>query len=147
MLSGKFAAVKFLLEKKKFLEMIDFTDDVNITAAGYATQRGNAEIVRYLLENNAKMKKDRKTARLNILDCAYGYFKKSENSLKEIVRFCARNGKIQILQEVFKMFVYTDIFSLFVLSILLPTVLITQYTYIPKTELGVIVLLFFYLAV
>ena len=81
--------------------MIDFTDDINITAAGYATQIGNAEILRYLLENNAKMKSDRKTARLNILDCAYGYFKTGENSLKEIIRFCTRNGKIQILQEVY----------------------------------------------
>ncbi|XP_028391797.1 transient receptor potential cation channel subfamily A member 1-like [Dendronephthya gigantea] len=101
-LSGKLAAVEFLLKRKEFLEMINFTDDVNISAAGYATQSGNAEILRCLLENGAKMKSDSKTARLNILDCAYGYFKTGENSLKEIVRFCTKNGKIQSLQELFE---------------------------------------------
>ncbi|XP_028391796.1 uncharacterized protein LOC114516496 isoform X2 [Dendronephthya gigantea] len=101
-LSGKLAAVQFLLKKEEFLEMINFTDDVNITAAGYATQSGNVEILRYLLDNNAKMKSDTKTARLNILDCAYGYFKTGENSLKEIIRFSTRDGKIQILQELFE---------------------------------------------
>ena len=112
MISGQLAAVKFLLKKKEFLEMINFMDDVNITAAGYATQSGNAEILRYLLENNAKMKSDTKTARLNILDCAYGYFKTGENSLKEIIRFCTKNGKIQVLQEVYKTLMCTDIFLL-----------------------------------
>ena len=80
--------------------MIDVTDDVNITAAGYATQIGHAEILRCLLERNAKMKSDKKTGRLNILDSAYGFFKTGEDSMKEIIRFCTRDKKIKMLQEV-----------------------------------------------
>ena len=80
--------------------MIDYTDEVNITAAGYATQTGFSEILRCLLENNAQMKSDKKTARLNILDSAYGYFKTGENSIKEIIEFCTKDKKIKMLQEV-----------------------------------------------
>ncbi|CAB4017355.1 serine threonine- phosphatase 6 regulatory ankyrin repeat subunit B, partial [Paramuricea clavata] len=102
-LSGKLEAVKHLLNKKEFLEMIDFTDEVNITAAGYAAQTGFADILRCLLENyNAQMKSDKKTARLNILDSAYGYFKTGEPSIKEIIKFCTKNNKIDILQELFE---------------------------------------------
>ena len=86
--------------------MIDFTDEINITAAGYATKFGEAEILRYLLENKAKMKSDRKTARLNILDCAYGHFETAEKSIKEIIVFCTKHEKkhekTQLLQEVIK---------------------------------------------
>ena len=99
-LSGKLDAVKYLLQKKQFFEMIDFTDEINITAAGYATQTGYSEILRYLLENNAQMKSDKKTARLNILDSAYGFFKTGENSVKEIVEFCTKDGKTEMLQQV-----------------------------------------------
>ena len=80
--------------------MIDYTDDVDITAAGYATQIGHAEILKFLLERNAKMKSDKKTSRLNILDSAYGFFKTGEDSIKEIIRFCTRDKKIKMLQEV-----------------------------------------------
>jgi hypothetical protein len=93
--------VKHLLNKKEFLEMIDFTDELNITAAGYAVQTGFADILRCLLENyNAQLKSDKKTARLNILDSAYGFFKTGENSIKEIIKFCTRDKKIKILEEV-----------------------------------------------
>ena len=102
-LSGKLEAVDYLLKKKEFQEMIDYTDEVNITAAGYATQTGFSEILRCLLENNAQMKSDKKTARLNILDSAYGYFKTGENSIKEIIEFCTKDKKIKMLQEVNKL--------------------------------------------
>jgi hypothetical protein len=82
--------------------MIDFTDEINITAAGYATQAGYSEILRCLLENNAQMKSDKKTARLNILDSAYGFFKTGEDSLKEIVEFCSKDSKTGMLQQVTK---------------------------------------------
>ncbi|CAB4034232.1 tetratricopeptide repeat family, partial [Paramuricea clavata] len=99
-LSGKLEAVKHLLNKQEFLEMIDFTDELNITAAGYAAQIGFAEILRCLLENyNAQLKGDKKTARLNILDSAYGFFKTGENSIKEIIKFCTKDKKIDILRE------------------------------------------------
>ena len=102
-LSGKLQAVEYLLKKKKFLQMIDFTDEVNITAAGYATQTGFSDILRFLLENNAQMKSDKKTARLNILDSAYGYFNTGENSIKEIIEFCKKDMKTNMLQEVIKL--------------------------------------------
>ena len=73
-LSGKLEVLEHLLQKKDFLEMIDFTDEDNITAAGYATQMGCANILRCLLENNAQMKSEKKMRRLNILDSAYGNF-------------------------------------------------------------------------
>ena len=101
-LSGKLEAVEYLLKKEKFLEMIDFTDEINITAAGYATQAGYSEILRCLLENNAQMKSDKKTARRNILDSAYGFFKTGEDSLKEIVEFCSKDSKTGMLQQVTK---------------------------------------------
>ena len=87
-LSGKLPAVQYLLNKNQFKKMIDFTDENDTTAAGYATQIGEAEILRCLLGHKAKMKKE--TDRLNILDSAYGYFKTGENSMKEIIRFCTK---------------------------------------------------------
>ena len=105
-LSGKLAAVEFLLSREEFREMIDFTDEINITAAGYATKLGEAEILKFLLDNEAKMKSDRKTARLNILDSAYGHFETAEKSIKEIIEFCTKDKKkyekAQLLQEVIK---------------------------------------------
>ena len=92
--------MKYLLEEKKFLEIIDLTDEVNISAAGYATQAGHADILRYLLENKAQMMSDKKTARLNILDSAYGYFKIGESSINEIVEFCTQDKKSDMLEEV-----------------------------------------------
>ena len=83
--------------------MIDFTDEVNITAAGYATQMGYANILRCLLENNAQIKSDKKMRRLNILDSAYGYFKTGESSIKVIVEFCTKNNKLEMLREVKKL--------------------------------------------
>ncbi|XP_028391727.1 serine/threonine-protein phosphatase 6 regulatory ankyrin repeat subunit C-like [Dendronephthya gigantea] len=106
-LSGELAVVEFLLEKNEFLEMIDFTDEINISAAGYATKLGKAEILRYLLEKGAQMKSDTKTARLNILDCAYGHFETAEQSIKEIIEFCTtqkkmKHKKTQLLKELFE---------------------------------------------
>ena len=102
-LSGKLPAVEYLLNKDQFLKMIDFTDENDTTAAGYATQIGKAEILRCLLEHKAKMKKDPETDRLNILDCAYGYFKTGENSMKEIIRFCTKGKqKTKMLEELFQ---------------------------------------------
>ena len=95
--------MEYLLKKDEFLEMIDFTDEVNITAAGYATQTGFADILRCLLENNAQIKGDKKTARLNILDSAYGYFKTGENSIREIIEFCTKDQRANMLQEVIKL--------------------------------------------
>ena len=80
--------------------MINFTDELNISPAGYATQTGRADILRYLLENNAQMMSDKKTARLNILDSAYGYFKTGESSIKEIVEFCTQDKESDMLKKV-----------------------------------------------
>ncbi|XP_028391726.1 transient receptor potential cation channel subfamily A member 1 homolog isoform X2 [Dendronephthya gigantea] len=106
-LSGELAVVEFLLEKNEFLEMIDFTDEINISAAGYATKLGKAEILRYMLEKGAQIKSDTKTARLNILDCAYGHFETAEESIKEIIEFCTTQKKVkykktQLLKELFE---------------------------------------------
>ena len=101
-LSGKLKAVEYLLITKKemFLKMIDYTDDVKITAAGYAAQIGFSKILRCLLECNAKMNSDKKTGRLNILDSTYGCFKTGENSINEIIQFCTKDKKIKMLEEV-----------------------------------------------
>ncbi|XP_028391719.1 transient receptor potential cation channel subfamily A member 1-like isoform X3 [Dendronephthya gigantea] len=103
-ISGELAAMEFLLSRKEFREIIDFGDDKNMTAAGYATKLGKAAILRCLLENGAKMK--RKTARHNILDCAYGHYETAQESLKEIIEFCTneetKNDKTHLLQELFE---------------------------------------------
>ena len=98
-LSGRPSAVKYLLKKDQFLKMIDFTDENDATAAGYATQLGDEEILKCLLEHKAKIK--RGTDRLNILDSAYGYFKTGENCMYEIIRFCTKGKqKTKMLKEV-----------------------------------------------
>ncbi|XP_028392041.1 transient receptor potential cation channel subfamily A member 1-like [Dendronephthya gigantea] len=101
-LSGKLDAVEFLLEKKEFLEMIDFTDEDGITAAGYATSAGHAEILKYLLKKKAKIKSDKAKARKNILDASYDFYETGKDSLKEIVLFCTKDGKIELLEELFE---------------------------------------------
>ncbi|CAB3988863.1 transient receptor potential cation channel subfamily A member 1-like [Paramuricea clavata] len=97
-LSGNLNVLKYLLKKKEFLEMINSTDEENISCAGYATQIGHAEILRFLHKKGAKMKSDKKTGRLNILDSAYGYFKWCENSIEELIAICTP----QELKELFE---------------------------------------------
>ena len=97
-------AVKYLLKQKRFREMIDFTDDLDTTAAGYATQAGLTEILECLLDYKAQIKSDAKTGRLNIFDASYGYFKTGDNCLKAILKFCTKDEKFAIVnvQEVLK---------------------------------------------
>lgn len=71
--------------------MIDFPDELNITAAAYATQNGFTTILECLLDCGTQINSDEKTGRLNILDASYGYFKTGENSLKAIIQFCTKD--------------------------------------------------------
>ncbi|XP_028392143.1 transient receptor potential cation channel subfamily A member 1-like isoform X2 [Dendronephthya gigantea] len=98
-MSGKLEAVEYLLEQDKFLEIIDHTEQQGDTAACYATRWGFAEILKYLLKKNAAVKSDGKKQRKNILDTV---FVKSEEPLKEIVKFCAEDGNQRLLQELFE---------------------------------------------
>ncbi|XP_028391903.1 transient receptor potential cation channel subfamily A member 1-like [Dendronephthya gigantea] len=101
-LGGNIDAVEYLLESYGFLEMIDFTDEKGITAAGYATQAGHAEILRYLLKKGAKLESDEREGRVNVLDAAYDFYEVGEASIKEIVMFCTRNGELEPLRKLFE---------------------------------------------
>jgi hypothetical protein len=79
--------------------MMDCTNDCGETAACVATGLGNVEILKYLLNNGAQIKGD-KTTRINILDSAFGSYKKAESTIKEIISFCKEDGKPNKLKEV-----------------------------------------------
>ena len=72
---------------EQFPELIDMTNDCGETAAACATEMGNVEILKVLLKNGTKLTSDR-TDRVNILDSAFGYFRKAEETIMEIVNFC-----------------------------------------------------------
>ena len=101
-IADKFPAVEFLI--KECPELIDCTNDCGETAAGAAVILGNPEILKFLLEKRAQITTDN-SDRINILDCAYGYFKKAEDSVKEIIDFCKKDSNPDKLKEVCVVFV------------------------------------------
>lgn len=97
MVAGKRSSVEFLI--KKFPNMIDWTNDCGQTAAGCATDMGNVEILKLLLDKGARVTSN-KTDRINLLDCAFGHFKRAENTIKEIINFYKEDKSPNKLKEV-----------------------------------------------
>ena len=95
-------AVEFLIDKCP--ELIDCTNDCGETAAGGAVVLGNTKILKLLLEKGAQIATDN-SDRINILDRAYGYFKKAEDSVKEIIDFCEKDSNPHKLKEVCVVFI------------------------------------------
>ncbi|XP_028392147.1 transient receptor potential cation channel subfamily A member 1-like isoform X2 [Dendronephthya gigantea] len=102
-MSKKLEAVEYLFEQGKLLEIIDRTNNMELTAAGIAAEYGYAEILKYLLKKNAQIKSDGKK-RKNILDyaCDYDYRRVKELAIKEIVMFCVKDGNPKLLKELFE---------------------------------------------
>ena len=95
-------AVEFLIDKCP--ELIDCTNDCGETAAGGAVILGNPKILKLLLQKGAQITTDN-SDRINIMDCAYGYFKKAEDSMKEIIDFCEKDSNPDKLKEVCVFFI------------------------------------------
>ena len=95
-------AVEFLIDKCP--ELIDCTNDCGETAAGGAVILGNPKILKFLLQKGAQITTDN-SDRINIMDCAYGYFKKAEDSMKEIIDFCEKDSNPDKLKEVCVFFI------------------------------------------
>ena len=79
--------------------MIDWTTDCGETAASHAIQYGDVEILKLLIKEGAQLTSD-KTDRINLLDCAYGYLRTAEGTVKEIINFCKQDGSPNKLKQV-----------------------------------------------